>query len=298
MNSFRRIDPRRIDVRLRRPSGYPEHLAREDTPSAIRDACGDAARDFPSALYIEPKDWADKARDNDKYNTWPINYIDRFTNQNPTHECTTHSLRANAEGARNRQIGVSYPGGPKKDYRYEESSKFGSVWLSPLSIYAEANPNIRGGANVRQVMEIACRRGMLPESIQPREYGFKHTLVGTTGKGGKNQASGKWVKLGNFPEGWKETAALFKPLEVIFPGSVEEAVCLLLHGSFVSVGRSGHAVPWSQLTFKGNDVETAPYADSYDVVRYDSFRTMKSAWRGAFAIRTMTAPDNWLAPAA
>lgn len=294
MNSFSEIDPALIDVVLPEHDGYPDELAAEDTPDALRACCGEASREFPQALWIEPKDWADKARDNDKYHTWPVNYVDRYTNQNPTHECTTHSLRCNAEGARNRQRGVNYPDGPKKNFRYAESGEFGSVWLSPLSVYAEANPRQWGGANVRQVMEIACRRGMLPEKIQPREYGFKHQLQGTTGQGNNNQSSGDWVSVARFPDGWQETAKWFKPLEVIFPSSWEQAVCLVLNGLFVSVGRNGHAIPWGQWL---PDRQVMAYPDSYDVTRYDSLSTVKSAWGGSFAIATMTAPDDWLKPA-
>jgi hypothetical protein len=293
VNSFEKINPADIDVKL--PfSGYVDDGG--NTTDVLRDLCRGAASDFPKTLWIEPKDWADKARDNDKYCTWAINYRDRFTNQDPTHECTCHSLSGNAEVAWNRQRGIIFADGPKKDFRYEES-KQGSVWLSPLSIYAEANPRQWGGANVRQVLEIACRRGFLPEKIQPKEYGFKHTLQGTTGKGNNNQSSGEWVAVNRFPDDWEETAKHFRPLEVIFPESYEQAVCLLLHGMAVSVGRSGHAVPWMRLTFEGSSVSTAPYPDSYDVVRYDSVKTMKSAWQGSFAIASMTTPNDWNKPA-
>jgi hypothetical protein len=297
MSAFDPIDPALIDVVLP-PSGYPVELAAEDTRDVLFDVCGAASRDFPKSLWIEPKDWADKARDNDKYRTWPANYLDRFTNQSPTHECTCHSLRANFEAARNRQMAAIFAEGAKKGFRYAESAEFGSVWVSPLSVYAEANPRQWGGANVRQVMEIACRRGMLPEKIQPREYGFKHSLQGTTGQGNSNQSRGPWVPVSRFPEGWQETAKHFRPLEVIFPNSFEQAVCLVLNGIIDSVGRNGHAVGWGKLIFEGNALKAAEYDDSYDVKRYDSVATMRSAWRGSFGIASVTAPDNWSKPAA
>lgn len=296
MNSFAPVNPALIDVPLSVPhDGYPDHLAAEDTADALRDVCGATARDFPLALWIEPSNWADQARDNDKYRTWPVNFLDRYTHQGNSHECTAHSLSRCVEGARNRQIGVIFPDGPKKDYRYDESGKYGSVWLSPLSIYSEANPRQWGGANVRQVMEIAVRRGMLPEKTQPREYGFKHAIQGTAGgKSHNNQSNGPWLRVSEFPEGWKDTAAWFKPLEVIFPGSWEEAVCLVLQGMFVGVGRKGHAIPWGQF----NIAEQAMlYPDSYLVTRYDSLSTVKSAWRGSFAIASVTSPDSWDQPA-
>ncbi len=290
MNSFEQINPALIDVVLPM-SGYIDDGG--DTIDVLKDVCGSASRDFPNSLWIEPSDWADKARDNDKYNTWPMNYIDRFTNQDPTHECTCHSLTRCAEGARNRQRGIIFPDGPKREYRYPESSWSGSVWLSPLSIYAEANPRQWGGANVRQVMEIACRRGFLPETKQPANYAFKHALHGTTGRGNMNQASGSWVSVSRFPEGWQETAKNFRPLECIFPESWEQAVCLVLHGYFVGVGRNGHAIPWGQWN---PESQVMAYPDSYDVIRYDSLRTVKSAWQGSFAITTMTIPDDWSNP--
>lgn len=287
------IDPKLIDVVLP-PSGYPEALRQADLQAGVlKDACGSASRDFPQSLWIEPNRWAEKAKENDQYHTWPINYVDRFTNQNPTHECTCHSLRANAECARNRQLGIIYPDGPKANYRYDESSK-GSVWLSPLSVYSEANPRQWGGANVQQVLEIACRRGMLPEKIQPHAYGFKHDLVGTTGEGNSNQSHGSWVRMSDFPQGWEETAKWFKPEEVIFPDSYEQAISLVLNGIAVSVGRSGHAIPWMRWDV---DAQVMAYPDSYNIVRYDSLRTVKYAWEGSFAIVSMTAPDSWDKPA-
>jgi hypothetical protein len=81
MNSFAPLDPALIDVGPAASEMIDGHCGYVDdggdTPDAMRDCCGAAARDFPKELWIEPKDWADKARDNDKYHTWPINFIDR-----------------------------------------------------------------------------------------------------------------------------------------------------------------------------------------------------------------------------
>jgi hypothetical protein len=292
MNSFAPIDPKLIDVFPAVHDGYPDDLAAEDSVDAFKDACGSASREFPQALWIEPQFWADKAADNDKHKTWPINFMDRFTNQNPTHECTCHSLRAIAEACRNRQRGIIFPDGPKKGDRYTESAK-GSVWLSPLSIYAEANPRQWGGANVRQVLEIACRRGFLPEKIQPHEYGIRHAIQGTTGQGGINQSRGEWLPVSRFPEGWQETAKWFKADEVILTSNWQQAVCLVLHGYAVGVGRNGHAIPYS---FWNPTEKVMGYVDSYDVVRYDSQRTVQQACSEAFAIASMVTPDDWQKP--
>lgn len=297
IDSFTKINPALVDVPLppqvHGHSGYPDSQRALDTPDALRYAAASTVREFPAKYWIEPKDWPDKARENDKNHTWPINYIDRFTNQSPTHECTCHSLRANMESARNRQRGIIFPDGPRKGFRYADSAR-GSVWLSPLSVYAEANPGQWGGAGIRQVLEIAVRRGMLPEKIQPAEYGFKHQIVGTTGSGGINQSTGSWVSVSQFPEGWKETAGLFMPEEIVFAETIEQAVCLTLWGIVYSVGRSGHAVPWSM--FNVTD-KVFSYVDSYDVVRYDSWGTARGAFSGGFGVMTVKAPSDWIDPA-
>jgi len=301
MSTFDDVDPLLVDVFPSEHDGYPDDLAAEDTDDVLRDVCGAATTEFPKEWEIDPKDWDDVANENDKRKSWAMNFVDRFTNQGPgngrrgTHECTCHSMCVNFSVARNRARGLIYPDGPRKDARYEESGIVGSVWPSPLSVYNEANPSVWGGANVRQVLEIAIRRGILPDTIQPADYGFKHAIHGTAGKGGKNQGSGPWVPLSQMPAGWEETARMFRPDEVIFPSCYEEAVCLLLHGFAVSVGRHGHAVPWCGY-MAGKRLH--PYPDSYDVIRYDSERTARSAWRGSFSIISTTLPNDWSRPAA
>jgi hypothetical protein len=289
MNSFEPIAPHLIDQVFPEHDGYPDDLAAEDSFDSIWDAAGDAAREFPEALWIEPRDWADAARENDKHNTWPINYIDRFTNQSPTHECTCHALRAVAECAWNRQSGFQV-GPPVVNQRLPISAESRSVWFSCLSIYAEANPRQRGGASTRGVMEIARRRGFLPDTIQPKDWGFRHTLTGTAGRGGINQSRGAWVPFSRFPTGHENTSVHFRPREVIIPRIWEQTVCLLLHGRAVGHGRSGHAVPLVQWNPTSN---VAAYLDSYDVIRYDSIRNLRAGLVSAYSIVSMTMPDDW-----
>jgi hypothetical protein len=196
--------------------------------------------------------------------------------------------------ARNRSRGIIFKDGPKKDFRYDVSAKSGSVWVSPNSVYAEANPRQSGGAGCVQVLNIAVRRGFLPETIQPRDYGFRHAMIGTCGKGGKNQASGAWLPVSRFPSGWQETAKHFRIQEIVFPETADEIMCLVLHGYSVCVGRNGHAIPYAIA----NVTEKAiGYVDSYDVVRWDSWNTVRSAVDGSYAIVSVTTPDDWSKPA-
>lgn len=295
--TIQHIDPSLLDVVLPvDEQGYPEKLMMEDRDEGVLfGAAGEAARTMPDSLRIPQSRWREVALENDRNGTWPMNYIDRFTNQQPTHECTCHSLRTNFEGARNRHRAVRFPEGPKKDYRYPQSGSSGSVWFSAMYPYNKANPGIRGGAGVRQVLEIIVKEGMMPDKIQPREYNFPHTMPGTMGQGNSNQSSGKWISYNNMPEGWRDTAKHFKPLEIVFPESWEDAVSLVLNGFFVSVGRNGHAIPWGQWL---HDKQTMAYPDSYNVIRYDSLATVKRAWQGSFAIITTTQPGDWLNPLA
>ena len=293
------IDPKLIDVFPDDHDGYPVEFEAEDNAASYRDAAGDTARDFPDHLWIEPREWKEFAAEAKANKTRPIDYMDRFTNQGGgngirgTHECTCHALEGNALCAMNRQK-MQAIGPPEPKVFLPASRTRGSVWLSCVSIYAEANPRQWGGANVRQVMEIAVDRGFLPDKIQPKEYNFKHDLIGTCGAGNVTQSRGSWVSVNQFPDGWKETARHFRPLEIIIPTSYEQCVCLVLHGRAVSVGRSGHAVVYS---FWDGEERVMGYRDSYDVIRYDSERTVKGCARTGYSIATMVMPDNYDLPA-
>lgn len=302
------IDQSLLDVVLPEGSGYPEDLAKGDTREVLSDVCqasGIIVTEFPSSMWIDRKDWAERAAFLKENKMRAIDYLDRFTNQgsgtNPlngrrgysTHECTCHSLRACMEACWNRQRRISLEG-PTSDRRTLATANSHSVWLSPLSVYAIANPRQWGGASIRGVVKIAGERGMLPETIQPRDYKFKHTLHGTCGGGNYRQSSGEWVRLRDFPDGCEETSMNFRPLEVIFPDDAEQLVCLILNSHMVGVGRSGHAVPLGEWH---DDDEAAGYPDSYNVMRYDSFRKMRGYAGGAFAIVSCTQPDDYDNPA-
>ena len=266
-----------VDWSPKDPSGYNEKWAARDTNDALAMMAG--SREFPEHLRIDEKDWKDCASDNDKYGTWPVNYSSRYTNQSPTHECTCHSLIQNFEIAWNRQ----------------QASKNNPVWMSPLSVYAEANPRIRGGSYVMKVLEIAIARGILPENNGPKGNGtqkdkFEHTLYQTAGNNG-----GKWVAVSNFPSGWRDTAKHFRPLEIFNITTWREHVMAILQGYCVSNGRAGHAIPHVKIEWKGGKLHSM-YRDSYDVDRYDSVNYIKKGVGGAFCIATTTIPDDWNNP--
>lgn len=256
-----------VDYEFEENSGYPLECAARDTPEGMAML---GARDFPDSLWIDEKDWKDWARENDKHGTWAENYRNRFTNQSPTHECTCHALTQCFEGCWNKQ----------------NAGKEKPVYVSQISIYAEANERQWGGAGCQQVLGIALRRGFLPEPIHGQDKIFKHTLHGTCGKGNANNSSGRWVAVRNFPEGWQETAMNLRPLEVINPKTWQQIVCLLLRGFLVGVGRSGHSIPYNMVVWRNGELFIA-YPDSYDVIRFDSMRMLRSAVGGSYSITSV-----------
>lgn len=302
-----RINPSLIDVELPNHDGYPEELMAEDTRDALMCAASDAGIsivEFPSHMAIPRKDWLEVQKLGEKNKTRPIDFLDRFTNQNPTHECTCHAAQAGFSMARNRQRRIVC-GPPVAGQK--PTVKSASVWLSVVSVYAEANPGERGGANVRQILDITGRRGWLPEKTQPHPWEFKHSMQGTRGGGNVCQSSGEWPgwRNGDFirkPSGWpddkwQETSKHFRPLEVVFPKTFEEAICLLLGGpeafgiALVTGGR-GHSIPYCLVDV---EEEVIGYADSYNVIRYDSFRSWRSG--GIYGVVSTTVPDDWDKPA-
>jgi len=275
-----------VDYVLPKPSGYPDNLAARDTPENLEMM---GARDFPDSLWVEPSEWKDVARENDKYKTWAMDRRNRWTNQSPSHECTSHALVQCFETTWNAQA--------ESSSSWESQGKSGHpVCVSQISIYAEANPRQWGGAGCQQVLGIALRRGFIPEPIWGQEKLFKHTLHGTAGKGGANNSNGPWVPVSRFPDGWQETAMHLRPLEIINPRSYEQVVCCLLAGRAVGVGRSGHSIPYCSVVWRDNQLYAA-YSDSYDVIRYDSLRMIRSAVGGSYCVWSTTTPDDWDRPA-
>lgn len=276
--------------------GYPEELAKQDRDAAALFAAGgEASTTLPDSWYVEDKDVEALCAENDERKTWPINRRSRFTNQQPTHECTNHSEVCNFEIARNADLGIIYPEGPKANFRYDESKTSGDVFFSCMVPYNRANPRIYGGAIVRQILQFAMEDGQMPDHIQPHDYKFRHTMPGTMGQGNSNQSHGDWVPYTKMPEGWRDTAKWFKPREIVYPNDWRVGLSIVLRGRAVSVGRNGHAVPYSLYSFK---TRMMGYIDSYNVVRWDSERLWKSCIAsGSFSIISTTQPADRMKPA-
>lgn len=275
--------------------GYPEELARVDRePDMLFSAGGAASTTLPDKWYVEDNEVEDLCAENDKRKTWPINRRSRFTNQSPTNECAGHSGTAGFEIARNADLGIIYPEGPKVNHTYEESKTSGDVFFSCMYPYNRAAPR-RTGSYLKDILRFQVEEGLLPDKIQPAEYGFKHTLTGTMGGGNSNQSNGAWVPYGSMPDGWRETAKWFKPKEIVYPSDWRVGLSVVLRGRAVCVGRNGHAIPYSIYSLKNRMMG---YIDSYNVVRWDSERLWKSCIAaGSYSIITTTQPVDRMKPA-
>lgn len=274
-----RISPKQLDYVYPFDTGYHESVAKEDSSEAFCDA---GFVEFPDALWIEPREWEEYAARNDELGTWGENYSNRFTNQSPTHECTTHCFLQCFEATWNMTAG----------------GLFHPVWVSALNLYAEANPRQYGGASVRQIVSIAWRRGVLPENNGPDGQGtqkqfFRHTI--NCSSGNSKRDGGPWVSVSRFPEGWEETAAAFKPDKVINVRNWEQHFCLLLRGYVVGNGRAGHSIPHVRAVKQGGKWYSR-YKDSYDVFRYDSIDMVKRGVGTAYCILTVNRPPRWAEP--
>jgi len=276
--------------------GYPEEFAVIDRePGELFAAGGAASTTLPNSWYVEDNELEDLCKLNDEKKTWGSNRRSRFTNQNPTHECTNHSEVDNFEIARNADLGIIYPDGPKVNFRYDESATAGDVYFSCMWPYNKANPRIKGGAPIRLILQYTMEYGHLPDRIQPRDYGFRHTMPGTMGQGNSNQSHGDWVAVRDMPEGWEETAKWFKPREIVYPNDWRVGLSIVVRGRGVGVGRNGHAVTYSRYSFR---TKMMGYHDSYNIVRWDSERLWKSCIAaGSYSIISTTQPADRMKPA-
>lgn len=293
------LDPDTIDVTLPEHDGYPPEAEEQDTDEAVFAAFGDAGREFPDSFNVPEDEWEERIEEMWAKKLWPINYLDRYSHQGNSDECTCHSLAYACEMVWNRQRRYPHGDGPEANVRLDSSALGSSVWFSPISVYAQANPRQWGGANIQTVIGIAIDRGILPSTIQPKDYQFKHTMVTTCGgHSGTNQEDGSWPGWSSsdfrrhpdeWPDRqWRETAINFRPLECVNPRSTSQVVSLLLNGCPVGVGRSGHAVTYACIKRDRGRLYYG-YPDSYNVTRWDS----RAAYSGSWSIVSFTSPDDW-----
>lgn len=162
-----------------------------------------------------------------------------------------------------------------------------AVHLAAISCYKQIGSSANSGANVGDGLDAVRDVGILPLNSPENIARFKHTMPAT---GFRTP----------FPEGWKETAAMFRVTESHVVQSVPGLVTALLKGHPVIVGRSGHSICYLDVIFKGNEMFVA-YVNSWGQWGFgaggheygfglDSMRSIRSSAGWAAALRTPIVP--------
>ena len=240
------------------------------------------AKPFPDKFFIERSEWDDRIREHEKHESSADYFSGRFTHQGSSHECVAHGAQAAFSCAYNRQLG-----GLEHD-----------VWFSPLALYTRiTNGRQWGGSSVIDSRYEMIEYGMIPDHDGPEgknsQYEkFKHTVHQTAGRSEQWWPTKGWIRPGELPDGWKETAEHFRALEVYTIPNREAHASALLHGFCIVNGRNGHSIPHMKMV-KENGRYLSKYKDSYNVFRYDTDRL----WGGGYIIRSTTMPHDPTNPA-
>lgn len=168
-----------------------------------------------------------------------------------------------------------------------------SIELSAISAYKQIGRSPNSGAMVGDGMEAVMNVGVLPLDTPANRMRFKHVMP----------ATGFYTP---WPDGWKETAKLFRAIECHVVRSVAGLVTALLNGHPVVVGRSGHSILYLDIIFDGANM-FALYVNSWGKwgiaagnlahgFGLDSIRMIRSSAGYAVAMRAPTKPDFLTSP--
>lgn len=163
--------------------------------------------------------------------------------------------------------------------------------LAAISLYKQIGRSANSGAMVSDGYEAIRDVGILPLNTPENVARFKHTMPAT---GFRN----------SYPDGWKETAAMFRVTEGHVVRSVAGIVTALLKGHPVVVGRSGHSILYLDVIFKGNEMFVI-YVNSWGKwgiahgglesgFGLDSMRSIRASAGWAAALRVPVVPTFML----
>lgn len=219
---------------------------------------------------IDEKDWkelADLAQKNKTALSWLIQWV---LSQLSEGSCVGNAFTQGGQALLAKVFGKEF-----------------AVQLSAISCYKQIGRSPGSGAMVSDGLEAVQQVGILPLNTDENKQRFKHTMP----------ATGFYTP---FPDGWKETAAMFKVTEAHVVRSVPGLVTALLKGHPVVVGRSGHSILYLDVIFKGNEMFVV-YVNSWGKWGFaagnlsygfglDSIRSIRSSAGWAAALRTPVVP--------
>jgi len=131
-------------------------------------------------------------------------------NQKSTNSCTANATAQGIETICNRQAKQQIP-------------------LSQASIYKMINGGRDAGSSIDDALEQIATDGALPADTAENKARFAHTFPRLDWRA-------------SLPDGWRETAGLFKGLEWFDIGGARGLVTAVLLGHPVVTGRDGHAL--------------------------------------------------------
>lgn len=164
------------------------------------------------------------------------------------------------------------------------------IRLSACSAYKQIGSSPNSGAMVSDAIDCHEETGILPLDTPANRAQFGQHVMPATG------FRTPW------PDGWKETAKLFRAHEWFVISSVEEMFTALLNQIPVVVGRSGHSICYCDLIFKGSDPYVI-YANSWSLgwgvaagsmtggFGLDSIRSIRSSSQWAYGLRSLIVPE-------
>lgn len=188
------------------------------------------------------------------------------------------------------QEGSCVGNGSTQGNQIVQAKQFGRdrvVQLSAMSLYKRIGRSAQSGAVVSDAWKEMQDRGIIPLDTPENKERFKHT----------HPATGFSKPL---PQGWEETAAMFKGLEATIIDSMAELLSALVDGFPVIVGREGHCICYCDPLFEDGKWHVV-YANSWGKwgqaaghMEYgfgvDTESQIKKSSDWAYAIRSVTTP--------
>lgn len=170
-----------------------------------------------------------------------------------------------------------------------QAKQFGEdkvVHLSAISLYKRIGRSPNSGAMVDDGLDEIASRGVLPLDTPENRARFGDKVMSNTG----------FHK--SYPDGWQDTAKLFRGTEWSIIRTFEGMGTALLNQHPVVVGRQGHSICYVELVFKSGRM-LAPYPNSWSTgwgqsygdmpggFGFDSESQIKMSANWAFALRSV-----------
>lgn len=223
---------------------------------------------FEDAIQTIPRSsWESLIKGIDDSGVWTEHLITRIYNQGSEGSCVSNATSQAHEIVQARTYG-----------------KDKVVHLSAISLYKRCGRSPGSGSMVNDNLDEMVSNGVLPLDNEENRKRFKHVFP----------ATGFYTK---YPNGWEETAKLFRGVEWFDVRSLDGFITALLLGFPVVYGRAGHSICAVRPMLKSGRL-VVMYANSWGAwgdkggdfnsgFGYDSESMIRSGASWAFALRTV-----------